>query len=478
MNEDIIQPNYYVLIRLPSLTLRVVQLIPHTTIHVGKFGAFYADDIIGKPFGYTYEIRDDKHVDVIYSSEGLFASSDVNIDKTEEDDEGDDESAQDDGKINTNETTIDDTSVQKLSMKEIEDLKKTEKGERIVEQVIKSHGAFDKKSIYSKAKYTRRKQQKFLRRFTPCSIGTSELIEHFALKDYHRILEMTPESLGLMMSLANVHPGGNYIVVDDTGGLVTGAMLERMDGEGTILLIHENEHPNFEIIKYLNFPEEMTNRMLKVMNLLQLYYPEEEEAVKKLSDEILTGMKSSRRGQYYRRVAREAELTTIFDQLQNSFYDGLILATSLETQSLLDKLIPALAGSRQLAIYHAAKEPLVDTAHDLMADLRVLAPTILETRVRKYQVFPGRTHPLMTSKAGGGFVLWGTRVVPSDDVRAGGKRRRRNPLSAASKNEAGTEASEDEQDKVNAKRKLNGVDENSIKEKRAKVEAGDTDATG
>lgn len=277
MNEDIIQPNYYVLIRLPSLTLRVVQLIPHTTIHVGKFGAFYADDIIGKPFGYTYEIRDDKHVDVIYSSEGLFASSDVNIDKTEEDDEGDDESAQDDGKINTNETTIDDTSVQKLSMKEIEDLKKTEKGERIVEQVIKSHGAFDKKSIYSKAKYTRRKQQKFLRRFTPCSIGTSELIEHFALKDYHRILEMTPESLGLMMSLANVHPGGNYIVVDDTGGLVTGAMLERMDGEGTILLIHENEHPNFEIIKYLNFPEEMTNRMLKVMNLLQLYYPEEEE---------------------------------------------------------------------------------------------------------------------------------------------------------------------------------------------------------
>lgn len=144
----------------------------------------------------------------------------------------------------------------------------------------------------------------------------------------------------------------------------------------------------------------------------------------------------------------------------------------------MDKLIPALAGSRQLAIYHAAKEPLVDTAHDLMADLRVLAPTILETRVRKYQVFPGRTHPLMTSKAGGGFVLWGTRVVPSDDVRAGGKRRRRNPLSAASKNEAGTEASEDEQDKVNAKRKLNGVDENSIKEKRAKVEAGDTDATG
>ncbi|KAK7203420.1 Gcd10p family-domain-containing protein [Myxozyma melibiosi] len=473
MNEDIIQPNHYVLIRLPSLTLRVVQLVPHTTINAGKFGSFYADDIIGKPFGYTYEIRDDKHVDVIYSSEGLFASSDVNADHADEEEEGEEETTSNgstpvpESKINTNETTIDDTSIQKLSMKEIEDLKKTEHGEKIIQQVIKSHGAFEKKSIYSKEKYTRRKQQKFLRRFTPCSIGSSELIEHFQLKDYHRVLELTPESLGLMMSLANVHPGGNYIVVDDTGGLVTGAMLERMDGEGTILFIHENEHPNFEIIKYMNFPEEMTNRMLKVLNLLQLYHPEEEEPVKRLSDEILAGMKSSRRGQYYRRVAREAELTTLFDQIKNGFYDGLVLATSLETQSLLEKLIPAVAGSRQLVIYNTAKEPLVDTAHDLMADLRVLAPTILETRVRKYQVFPGRTHPLMTSRSGGGYVLWGTRVIPSNDVRAGGKKRKRLP--AANKEKKAEDIKEESAG--GAKRKHDESSEAVIEEKKAKIEA-------
>ncbi|KAK9366744.1 Gcd10p family-domain-containing protein [Lipomyces kononenkoae] len=444
MNEDVIEPNTYVFIRLPSATLRITKLAPHSTIHLGKFGSFYADDIIGKRYGYTYEIKDDKHVDTIYSSEGLFPSSTVDADEDEDSEETEIASGPEEKPVGTNEKTTDDPAVQKLSMSEIEALKKTASGEEIIETVIKSHAAFDKKSIYSQEKYKRRKQQKFLRRFTPCSVGSCEIIEYFQYKDHHRILELTSESLGLMLSLANVRPGGKYIVIDETGGLVAGAMMERMGGEGMIMFLHENEHPNLDVMKYMNFPEELVTRMIKTINLFELFHPEEEEEVKILSEDTLSKMKSSRRGQYYRRLARHMELQSIYQHIRDGLFDGLLLATTLETKPLLDKLIPALQGSRQLVVYNTAKEPLVTTSHDLMADLRVLAPTILETRVRKYQVFPGRTHPEMTSKSGGGYILWGTRVLPSK-VQAGGKKRRKHnpPKSSGNGDSAkGTDVSE------------------------------------
>ncbi|KAK9429022.1 Gcd10p family-domain-containing protein [Lipomyces doorenjongii] len=424
MNEDIIEPNNYVFIRLPSATLRITKLAPRSTIHLGKFGSFYADDIIGKSYGYTYEIKDDKHVDTIYSSEGLFPSSTVDADEEEDSEETENTPVPEEKEVGTNENTRDDPGVQKLSMTEIEALKRTASGEKIIETVIKSHAAFDKKSVYSQEKYKRRKQQKFLRRFTPCSVGSCEIIEYFQYKDHHRILELTSESLGLILSLANIRPGGKYIVIDETGGLVAGAMMERMGGEGMIMFAHENEHPNMDVMKFMNFPEALVTQMIKTINLFELFYPEEEKDVKVLSEDILSKMKSSRRGQYYRRLARHIELQSIFQHICDGLFDGLILATTLETKPLLDKLIPALQGSRPLVVYNAAKEPLVAASHDLIADLRVLAPTILESRVRKYQVFPGRTHPEMTSKSGGGYVLWGTRVLPSK-VQAGGKKRRK-----------------------------------------------------
>ncbi|KAK9447701.1 Gcd10p family-domain-containing protein [Limtongia smithiae] len=489
MNGDTLTANSNVLIRLPSSTLRMIKLAPNTTIHLGKFGSFFANDIIGKPYGYTYEIKEDKHVEMVYSSEGLFPASNVDGDRDEEDEDGEqgeegdengnnedeemDVDSQDSAsdaregkksrheqKLATNETTTDDPSVQRLTMTDIEIMKKTKSGEQIIKQVIKSHTAFEKKSIYSKEKYTRRKQQKFIRRFTPCSVGSSELIEYFQYKDHHRILELTSESLGLIMSLANVHPGGNYIVVDETGGLVTGAMLERIytgDGEeddgGSILFVHENEHANLDLLKYMNFSDEVLDKKVSAINLLQLYYPEEEEDVKVLTEETLMKMKSSRRGQYYRRLARHKQLEIIFENIRLGRYDGLIIASTLEMSPLLQRLIPAVDGSRQLVLYHTAKEPLVPVAHELMADLRVLAPTILETRVRKYQVFPGRTHPEMTSKSGGGYVLWGTRVLPSV-VRAGGKKRYKKPQQKKPVTDVEGNAAELSDGKAAAKRAL------------------------
>lgn len=44
------------LLRLPNSKLKTVTLHPGKVVSLGKFGSFRADDIIGLPFGLTFEI--------------------------------------------------------------------------------------------------------------------------------------------------------------------------------------------------------------------------------------------------------------------------------------------------------------------------------------------------------------------------------------------------------------------------------------
>lgn len=50
-------------------------------------------------------------------------------------------------------------------------------------------------------------------------------------------------------------------------------------------------------------------------------------------------------------------------------------------------------------------------AHDEFINIQVVEPTL-----RRYQVFPGRTHPYMNGTAGGGFLLSATRVFSNEQV--------------------------------------------------------------
>ncbi|CAG8728519.1 1457_t:CDS:2, partial [Dentiscutata heterogama] len=134
-----IMDNQYVFIVLPSSNIKVVKLQKDTTVSLGKFGTFHTNDIIGKPFGHSYEIYDRDKIKVIRN----VAFYEVDLD---------------DSGAN-NQKTIDDPSKQKLSYQDIEQLKKDGmEGQDIIKKVIESHSSFDKKTEYSKAKYIKRKE--------------------------------------------------------------------------------------------------------------------------------------------------------------------------------------------------------------------------------------------------------------------------------------------------------------------------------
>lgn len=79
MSEDLfhtIQPSKNFIIRLPSDNYKIVDLKPksyyacwinlhYSSISLGKFGTFLADQLIGKPFGPSWEILSDKNIKLL-----------------------------------------------------------------------------------------------------------------------------------------------------------------------------------------------------------------------------------------------------------------------------------------------------------------------------------------------------------------------------------------------------------------------------
>lgn len=462
-NRTTIQANQHVLIKLPSEGMKIAFLREDGTISLGKFGSFKVSSIFGHPLGTTFEIGEDQEAvpvkSMIHADE--FAEKEIN----EEELTKDQLTKYFEVSASSNQDIINiGLKIQKLDSKQIDELKKSgassEIGQNIIEQIIAGHSAFDKKTVFSQQKYLRRKQQKFLRRFQVEYLSSTQLLNYYIDKDIQRVLYMSEESLGMLLSYANVRPGGNYLVLDDTAGVVVYAMLERMQGKGSILLVHENEHANLAALRHTDYSEEYQKTMIKTLSWLQFAEPENEKIEwEELPQSEIDEMKPNKQLQYSRRLKRSTEINDALDMVINGNFDALVSVTTLNISSILPFVIPRVGGSRPVVFYSPYKEVLLETQHQLMADKRVLAPSLCETKVRVYQTIQGRLHPLMTLRGYGGYVLQGTRVFPAGDhIQAIGKGTRKKPKHDQ-KTASATPLPESSEEKV-AEEKVEKMEEN------------------
>lgn len=109
-------------------------------------------------------------------------------------------------------------------------------GREIIARQIAEHEAFELKNAYSKAKYQKRKESKYLKYFTLLPPTMYNICKYQYENESKRIRELRPDSLAQVITLANIRPGSRVIVVDDAGGLVVGSIAERMAGECAIRL--------------------------------------------------------------------------------------------------------------------------------------------------------------------------------------------------------------------------------------------------
>lgn len=89
----------------------------------------------------------------------------------------------------------------------------------IIDKIIKSHKSFHNKTVYSQEKYVNRKKQKFAKYFTVEYLSSSNLLQFLIDKgDIQRVLDMSQESMGMLLNLANIQSEGNYLCMDETVG--------------------------------------------------------------------------------------------------------------------------------------------------------------------------------------------------------------------------------------------------------------------
>ncbi|KAI0472521.1 Gcd10p family-domain-containing protein [Xylaria cf. heliscus] len=241
----------------------------------------------------------------------------------------------------------------------------------------------------------------------------------------------------------------------------------------TITHIHPNAQPNLSFLRYYDFditnpthtPYHPLAKHLMTLSWLQLLEPELDSTYNapppSATPEEIYSWKTNRRSTYHRKRKRWIKTRHIIDTTRKGEFSGLVVASSMDPISIMRHAVPLLAGGAPIAIYSQSIEALTELADcyslgrraawatnmpDGLADSTldeqerwpgnddfplnpslVLGASIQTSRVRKWQVLPGRTHPLMSGKGGAeGYVFTAWRVKPAEGkVEARGKLRSR-----------------------------------------------------
>ena len=246
----------------------------------------------------------------------------------------------------------------------------------------------------------------------------------------------------------------------------------------TLTVIHANAQPNLSLLKYFLFDStdpsstHPLNSHLKTLSWLQLLSPSDDAGYAEpevVPDDILKTYKSGKRGNYYRKRRRWERIKSVVDETRAGGYDGLVVASFMNPATIIHNAAHLLRGAAQVVVYSPNIEPLAELA-DCYSTVRrtafltsptevpnedfplnptlLLGPTIQTARCRKWQVLPGRTHPLMTGRGGAeGYIFTATRVLPAEGkVEARGRFKRRKATDASKR--GGTESWQDSVDVV------------------------------
>ncbi|BFZ55548.1 tRNA (adenine(58)-N(1))-methyltransferase non-catalytic subunit trm6 [Savitreella phatthalungensis] len=426
-----IAAGHTVLIRLPSNQIKPVILKAGShSCSLGKFGVFDPQKFVGHPYGLTYEILEDKAVRVL---EGQTIKS-IEQDEAEDDDEEIVVAEEVElGRTTPNNEFINDENSrnQSLSHEQIAALKDSGDREALIELLKRNSRTFGLKTDFSKDKYMARKRAKYSRRFATIVPSLFEVLEFLSEKEGGLKFPVSAESFGYLLNMADVRPGGTYLVVEDLGGLVTAGVLER---GGKVLLVHESEHYNADNLKY--FAQYDVDELVRTGRIQSLNWAQAVDAELELQEIVhyidTHGPIATKRRQR-EKLGKRRGLHKTLEKFVAGGFDGLICACELPATAVVEALLPRVGLSRKLAVYHAYREPLLELRHaqGLLAD-SLIAQSIVELRAREIQVIPGRTRPVMTKSAEWGHVFHAIKVLKDDSVEASaavqsGKRKRKGP---------------------------------------------------
>lgn len=204
-----------------------------------------------------------------------------------------------------------------------------------------------------------------------------DLARALYFKDAPKILSLRWDALAWMLSCADLRSGSHPLVVDGCGGLLIGAVTERVGQEAaSITGLYESAGAPNHYLGFFNF-----------------------------SAPTLARLKMSRLDEYLRALP---EAPAALQPRNHS----LVMAVGHEPTLLVQKLWPLLADGGCFVCYSEYVEAFNGVINWIKKAHAAVDYRINEIFFREYQVLPGRSHPQMQMNNASGFVLSLIKVNP------------------------------------------------------------------
>ncbi|KAI4388475.1 hypothetical protein MLD38_000798 [Melastoma candidum] len=397
------------------------RLTSASTLKIGKKN-YSLLPLIGCPFGSEFQVDGSKLSRALPSAE-------VDNVQTNGDSELRDE-------IRDNREIVDNNKAQGLSGEDIEVLRSQGvTGNEIIEALIANSATFEKKTAFSQEKYRLKKQKKYAPKVLMRRPFTRSICEAYFLKYPDRIGHLRVDTLSLLLSLANVSTNSDVVVVDMVGGLLTGAVAERLGSSGYVCNMILGKKPHtMDIVRMFNFSDDVCQRTLR--SSLEDFSSAEDDTFDELTrescetdtiadvsclstinDSIMkedsgapSPDKQVPRACKSTKAGNNASKELIESWKKNGFSSLVIAAPERDPWIIAKDLLPLTAYSAPFAIYFQYLQPLANCMHNLQVEKMAIGLQITEPWLREYQVLPSRTHPCMQMSAFGGYILSGTRI--------------------------------------------------------------------
>jgi len=323
---------------------------------------------------------------------------------------------------------VDDGTAQTLGADDIAALKAEGKGAALVEALAAGSKSFASKTEFSQAKYLKKKAQKYMQRVVARRPTVRTVAECLFSQDPRKVCGIRVEALSLGLAQAGVAAGARVLVVDGAGGLLTGAVMDRLGGTGEVTAcVVTRRSGALEHVKAFNHPHQSYCSLRSVMlgDLIAVH--------RRLARERAEGSAQEAGDPGPRKVGEKAIVRITESEcerrLSQGFTSVIVAAPSLNAAELATRVLPMARPGTPFAFFNTSAQELGECLVRATGDRLATCMGLSETWFREHQVLPLRTHPHMTHSGTGGFVLHGQTVEAEAGPAptAGAKRAREEP---------------------------------------------------
>nr|XP_053637344.1 tRNA (adenine(58)-N(1))-methyltransferase non-catalytic subunit TRM6-like [Cherax quadricarinatus]XP_053637345.1 tRNA (adenine(58)-N(1))-methyltransferase non-catalytic subunit TRM6-like [Cherax quadricarinatus] len=417
--------------------MKTCRVLQGRTYAFGKRGdgqfTLNIDGALGCPFGSSFRMeRMSNKLFSIHKTEELNTCLDIVKEGGE-----DNRDLQDDGRS------------QKLTPEEIIQLKGSGlTGKEVIQTITENSTTFKDKTVFSKEKYVNKKQKKYGEIITIHRPSIRLLSNMYYTLDPLKIANLRVDTLSQLLCHVNVQPGGSFAVFESgTQGLVTAAMLHRMGTIGHLVQVYHGNHPQRDAVDLMNF----TTKELETLSFINFtklpdITPQEEfatngtdevkeltaeqadkeliaedthcetkemkadttEIIEKPSSDTKSMKKEFTRPQKF--VRKQEEDVRMSSTVLQGNVEGLVVACRQYPNNILRDLLHYLKPGHPFVVFSPYKEPLMELFMEVKSQNGTNVH-LSETWLRHYQVLPQRTHPDINMSGGGGYLLYGTRII-------------------------------------------------------------------